>query len=152
MADIRDLRGMVAVYEHRHFGKAAKTLGLSQSAVSKSIQRLELSFGITLFDRTRAHVTPTTACEVLVERANQVLADLADLDTTVRMLSGLEIGSLSVGVGPAMSESYVTRAIAELAEKHPGVHIDVRVDHWRQLSKWLASGRIDLLVADVADV
>lgn len=68
------------------------------------------------------------------------------------MLSGLEIGSLAVGVGPAMSESFVTRAIVWLAEQHPGIQIDVRVDHWRQLSAWLASGEIDLLIADLSDV
>ena len=152
MVEFRDLRNLVVVYEHRHFGLAAKKLGLSQPAISKSIQRMEKIFGFSLFDRSRSHVTPTAHCEALVSRAKLVLSGMADLDRTVRMLSGLEIGSLAVGVGPAMSESCVTRAIAWLAEQHPGIQIDVRVDHWRQLSAWLASGEIDLLVADLSDV
>ncbi len=150
--EFRDLRSLVAVYDRRHFGKAANSLSLTQSAVSKSIQRLEKSFGATLFDRSSANVVPTTICESVVARARLILASVGELDQTVRMIRGLEIGSLSLGIGPAMSESYVTRAVAQLAQEHPGIQLDVRVDHWKQLSHWLVSGEIDLLVADVSDV
>lgn len=152
MVDPRDLRNLVAVYEHRHFGKAAQEVGLSQPAITKSIQRLERQFGLALFDRSRSHVGPTAVCENVVSRAKSALAGLRGLDQTVRMLSGLEAGSLAVGVGPAMSESYVTQAIASLAQDHPGIQVDVRVDHWKQLSEWINSGEIDVLVADLAEV
>jgi hypothetical protein len=61
----------------------------------------------------------------------------------------MEIGRLSVGVGPAMAESFVTNAIARLAETHPSAHIVARVDHASQLSDWLRAGELDLFVADV---
>lgn len=150
--DPRDLRNLVAVYEHRHFGKAAKEAGLSQPAITKSIQRLEREFGLALFDRSRSHVSPAAVCETLVTRAKSVLAGMKDLDQTVRMLTGLEAGSLAVGVGPAMSESFLTQAIGSLADDHPGIQVDVRVDNWKQLSEWIVSGEIELLVADLADV
>lgn len=152
MIDPRDLRNLVAVFEHRHFGKAAKDAGLSQPAITKSIQRLEREFGFALFDRSRSHVGPTKACETVVSTAKAVLAGLKGLDQTVRMISGLEAGSLAVGVGPAMSESYVTQAVGSLAQDHPGIQVDVRVDHWKQLSEWIISGEIEVLVADLADL
>jgi DNA-binding transcriptional LysR family regulator len=68
------------------------------------------------------------------------------------MLSGLEAGSLAVSVGPAMLESYVTQAIGSLAQDHPGIQVNVRVDHWKQLSEWILSGDIEVLVADLADL
>jgi DNA-binding transcriptional LysR family regulator len=49
-----------------------------------------------------------------------------------------------------MSETFVTRAIARLVQNRPSARIDVRVDHWSQLSEWLDEGRIDLYVADTA--
>jgi DNA-binding transcriptional LysR family regulator len=150
--DPRDLRNLVAVYENRHFGRAAKEVGLSQPAITKSIQRLERELGMALFDRSRSHVAPTSVGEIVVSCAKSVLAGIKGLDQTVRMLKGLEAGSLAIGVGPAMSESYVTQAIAALAEEHPGVQIDVRVDHWKQLSEWLIAGEVEVLVADLAGV
>ncbi|QEG33496.1 MULTISPECIES: LysR family transcriptional regulator [Bythopirellula] len=152
MAEPKDLRNLVAVYEHCHFGKAAQETGLSQPAITKSIQRLEKEFGLALFDRSRSHVGPTPICEAIVSRANSVLSGLENLDQMVRMFRGLEAGSLTIGVGPAMSESYITQAIGSLAQDHPGIQVDVRVDHWKQLSEWIISGEIEILVADLAEV
>jgi len=151
MVEPRDLRNFLAVYEHRHFGKAAKVNGLSQPAITKSIQRLENDFGMVLFDRSRSHVSPTAVCESVVSHAKTVLAELNELERVVQMLRGLEAGSLAVGVGPAMSESYVTEAFGSLAQDHPGVQFEIRVDHWKQLSQLLISGEIDLLIADLSD-
>lgn len=150
--ELKDLRSLVAVYEQRHFGRAADQLRLSQPAVSKSIKRLEGDLGGILFDRARARVVPTQLCEEVVARVKPILAGLKDLDQAVAMLRGLQTGSLSVGVGPAMSESFVATATAELAEAHRRIQIDVRVDHWRQLSCWLDAGEIELMVADLTDV
>ena len=152
MFEIKDLRSLVAVYENRHFGMAAEKLGVSQPAISKTIQKMEHDLGFVLFDRSRAKVTPTSGCESVVLHAKQILASVKDLGSTVRLLSGLERGALSIGVGPAMAESYITKAIANLAQDHPGIELDVRVDHWVQLSEWLIEGEIDLMVADLAAV
>lgn len=152
MVELRDLRSLVAVYENRHFGKAAEDLGLTQPAISKSIQRVEQAFGFQLFDRTRSQVLPTAVCEVLVIRARAILASITEMNRTARMIGGLEIGSLCVGVGPAMSESFVTDAITEMVKLHPGVQIDVRVDHWQQLSEWLVAGEVDLFIADQSTI
>lgn len=150
--ETRDLRTLVTVYELRHFGKAAEQLGVSQPAVSKSIQRLERDLGVLLFDRSRSRVAPTDLCEMLVVRAKQILRGIEDITSTIRMARGLEIGSLAIGVGPAMSETYVTHAITALAENHPGIQLDVRLNHWHELSEQLLEGEIDLVVADVAKV
>lgn len=131
---------------------AAEKLGVSQPAISKTIQKMEHDLGLVLFDRSRAKVTPTSGCEAVVLHAKKILASVNDLGKTVRLLNGLELGALSIGVGPAMAESYVTKAIAKLAEDHPGIELDVRVDHWVQLSEWLIEGEIDLMVADLAAV
>ena len=61
------------------------------------------------------------------------------------------MGQVNLGVGPAMSESYVTLAIAQVAGNHPEVRIAVRVDHWKQLSGWLLAGELDFYVADITE-
>lgn len=151
MIELRELQNLLSLDEHRHFGRAAEAVGLSQPSLTKSIQRLEKQLGTPLFDRSRPLVVPTSVGEAVIAHAKQILSDVSQLERSVQMLCGLEIGSLAVGIGPAMSESYVTQALAKLADEHPHVQIHVRVDHWRQLSEWLLAGDIDLLVADLAD-
>jgi DNA-binding transcriptional LysR family regulator len=150
MADIRGLRHLIAVAEHGHFGKAGRAERISQPALTKSIQRLEKDLGVKLLDRSRKRVRPTGVGQVVIERARVVLSGVTELRREVDLLAGREIGELTVGVGPAMAESFVTLAIARLAEKRPLARIVVRVDHWGQLSEWLNDERIDLYVADTA--
>jgi len=152
VVDPRDLRNLLSLYEHRHFGKAAREVSLSQPALSKSIQRLERGFGFALFDRSRSHVEPTAVCESVISDAKSVLTTLRYLEETVRQLSGLEAGSLAIGVGPAMAESFVTEAVGSLAQDRPGIQVEMRVDHWEQLSEWIIAGEIEVLVADLAEI
>jgi len=150
MLDLRDLRNLLSLNENRHFGRAAAAVGLSQPALTKSIQRLEDQLGGLLFDRSRAGITPTTIGAEAIARAKRVLNEVAELQRSVDLLSGLKMGTLSLGVGPAMSESYIARALATVAEAHPGIRVNVRVDHWQQLSEWLLDNEIDFFVADIA--
>lgn len=142
------MRHLIAVAEHGNFHQAARSQHLSQPALTKSIQRIERELGVTLLDRSRRRVVPTPVGEVVIKRARAVLNGLAELRREVALAAGREIGEFSIGVGPAMSETFVTDAIARLAQKHPRVNIKVRIDHWAQLADWLGKGQIDLFVAD----
>src|SRR5262245_34114324 len=124
------LEHLLALDEHRHFGRAAKALGVTQPALSKSVQRLEKVLGARLLDRSRKGVTPTAIGAQVIERARPLIGSVADLQREVHLLRGRSIGRLAIGVGPAMSESFVNMAIARLAQHHPGAQISVRVDHW----------------------
>jgi DNA-binding transcriptional LysR family regulator len=150
MPEFRELRNLVAVAKHGHFGRAGRAEHLSQPALTKSIQRLEKKLGVKLLDRSRAKVRPTAVGQMVIRRAEAILSEVAELRREVDLLAGRETGEITVGVGPAMSETYVTRAIARLVQRRPAARIDVRVDHWSQLSEWLDEGRIDLYVADAA--
>jgi DNA-binding transcriptional LysR family regulator len=74
--DPGQLRAFVAVVDHGHFGRAARSLALTQQALSKRVARLEAALG-PLLERGRGGVTPTAAGERLLPLARQIL-DLAD--------------------------------------------------------------------------
>lgn len=151
MIELRELQNLLSLDEHRHFGRAAEAIGISQSALSKSLQRLEKVLGVTLIDRSRAGVVPTSIGREVIDRAKHIALGMTELQRSVDLLKGLHVGTLAVGVGPAMAESYVTQALAQIADAHPTVRIQVRVDRWSQLLDWLIDGEIDLVVADIAD-
>jgi len=151
MFEIRELRHLLSIDEFRHFGRAAKAVGLSQPALTKSLQRIEHALGAKLFERSRARVVPTVIGKEVLERARRLVNEAEDLKQTVDSMTGVEVGSITVGVGPAMSETYVAAAIAAAAQQHPRTQIVVRVDNWRQLSDWLLAGELDFYVADVGE-
>lgn len=149
--EIRPLMHLTAVVEHGNFGAASRALGISQPALTKSIQKLERDLGVTLLNRSRRGISPTAIGRHVVEGAKGLVQRASELRREVDLLRGVEIGSFEVGIGPGMSETFVTDAIARLAEKVPQARIRVRVDHWTQLSQWLLAGQLDLYVADVTE-
>jgi DNA-binding transcriptional LysR family regulator len=149
--EIRELRHLLSIDEFRHFGRAAKAVGLSQPALTKSLQRMELALGAKLFERSRARVAPTAIGVEVLTRARRLVDQAADLKRTVGLMNGAAIGSATIGVGPAMAETYIASAIAIVAQQHPRTQIKVRVDHWQQLTKWLLAGELDFYVADVGE-
>ncbi|MEQ8786090.1 MAG: LysR family transcriptional regulator [Pirellulaceae bacterium] len=148
MFEIRELRHLLSIEEFRHFGRAARAVGLSQPALTKSLQRIEQSLGAQLFERSRRHVRPTAIGAEVLARARRLVEEAEDLKRAVDAMSGAATGGVTIGVGPAMSETYVAAAIAEVAQRQ-GTQIVVRVDNWQQLSDWLIAGEIDFYVADV---
>jgi len=151
MFEIRELRHLLCIDEFRHFGRAAKAVGLSQPALTKSLQRMEQALGAKLFERSSTRVAPTAIGVEVLARSRQLVADAEELKRLVDSLNGAENSSVTVGVGPAMAESYVAEAIAEVMCSHPQSRIAVRVDHWQQLSTWLLAGEIDFYVADIGE-
>lgn len=149
MFDLRDLQNLLSLDEHRHFGRAAVAVGLSQPALTKSIQRLEKQLGGLLFDRSRPRIAPTALGENVIARSKGILMEVSELRRSADLFVGLQIGTVTIGVGPAMSESYLSHAIAALAESHPHIQVSVRVDHWEQLTEWLLGNEIDFFVADI---
>ena len=72
--DLRQLRHVLALDQYRNFARAASALGLTQPALSRSIQALEKSIGGRLFDRDRTRVEPTPVGERLIAEARPLLA------------------------------------------------------------------------------
>jgi DNA-binding transcriptional LysR family regulator len=151
MFEIRELRHLISIDEFRHFGRAAKAVDLSQPALTKSLQRMEQVLGANLFERSRARVVPTAIGNEVLVRARRLVDEAADLKRKVDSMTGAQNGSVAVGVGPAMAETYVATAIATIAQQYPHTQIAVRVDHWRRLSDWLQAGELDFYVADVGE-
>ncbi len=77
--DIRSLQQVIAVRKHGSFAKAADALGVSQPNLSKSVARLEDELKLKIFDRTAKGSVLTPVGELIVERADAVIAETRDL-------------------------------------------------------------------------
>ena len=74
--NLRDLRYLVAVADHRHFGHAAEACYVSQPTLSAQIKKLERELGVQLVERNPRRVMMTSVGEAVVERARVVLREI----------------------------------------------------------------------------
>ena len=101
MDELKFLQPILILSETRSFRKAAARLHVSQPALTKTIQNAEASYGVKLFDRSRAGVAPTPFGEIVAERARLLLQDADALSRDIRtMAQARGGGDCTWGWGP----------------------------------------------------
>lgn len=108
---LRELRYFLAVAEELSFTRAAERLHVAQQALSAAIRRIEDDLGVRLFTRTTRHVALTTAGEVLVEGARDVIAAAERALERVHEVAEGRAGRLTVGFSTAAGGVEVVRAL-----------------------------------------
>lgn len=139
---VTGLRVLREVAERGSFSAAARSLGYTQSAVSRQIAALESAAGRRLFERGREGVRLTPAGGRLLTRATTVLAEL---DAARRELAGTaNTGPVRVGAFASAAASFVPSALAVLA--HEGFAVTLREGSTPALVRALRAGALDLAV------
>jgi DNA-binding transcriptional LysR family regulator len=147
--NLRQLEHVVALAEEGSFARAAQRVHLSQPALSRSIQSIEEELDMALFDRTTREVQITPAGETVVRRAKKVLFEARCLVRDVDLLRDHSIGSVSFGAGPYPAAIVLPPALDTLAQRHPQLKIEARVDNWKNLLEALYSEALDFLIVDI---
>ncbi|WP_369237234.1 LysR family transcriptional regulator [Streptomyces sp. R21] len=141
------LRVFLDVARHGSFTVAARTLGWTQSAVSRQIASLESALGgAPLFDRLPRGVRLTEAGRVLVPHAEAVVERLHDAGRDLAALREVAGGRLRLGAFATADAALVPRAIAAFRARHPGVRLTREEGLTPVLLDRLASGGLDLAV------
>ncbi|GLY47703.1 LysR family transcriptional regulator [Lentzea sp. NBRC 102530] len=142
--ELRQLRYVVAVAEHRHFRRAAQALGLTQPSLSRQVGAVERELGTALFERTPRGVVPTAAGEVYVVHARKVLEQVEAGATEARQAARGQTGSLRLGfVSEALIE-LLPSLLARFRSVHPAVSLDCREMSTVQAATALLAGEVDL--------
>ena len=150
MYDLRQLEHFASVFQYKSFKLAAQHLGVSQSAISKSVQSLERHIGLRLFNRTTRQVVPTDTARKLIDHANVVLRAKNAFHNEAQLLAGGDIGALRVATIALASESLVSLAVARLSKSHPQLEIEVIVGS-TDIYHDLATGMCDIAIGDEAN-
>ena len=150
--ELRQLRHAVALAEHRNFARAAQSLHLTQSALTRSIQALESRLGARLFDRGQGEVTPTMMGELVLRHAAALELAARDLQRDVELAKGLEVGELRIGAGPFAGAILAGRAVGRLSRIHPRLRTEVVIVPWQELPERIRKREVDLMVGGLRDV
>ncbi|AOR36275.1 LysR family transcriptional regulator [Streptomyces fodineus] len=140
--DLRLVRYFTVVAEHRHFGRAATALHITQPSLSRQVRRLEQVLGARLLDRTPQGTRLTEAGEAFLPRAKALLRTAAQAAAVAR--AAAEPSRITIGYTTGV---YVTSAVRALRRRFPDA--EVRTTHLRgtQARQALLDHHVDALVA-----
>ena len=150
---LQDLRYVVALAEHGHFGRAATACGIAQSTLSTQIKSLEAELGVTLFERTTKSVSVTAVGAEIAGRARQVLAEVEAIVGVGQQIAGPLAGAFSLGVIPTLGPYVLPWLVPAVRRDYPALRLSLREDLTTPLLERLASHRLDaaLVALPVAD-
>jgi DNA-binding transcriptional LysR family regulator len=128
-ADLSDLDAFVSVAEARSFRGAAARRGVSPSALSEALRRLEARLNLRLLNRTTRSVTPTIAGQRLLERLKPALADVHLAVEELADDTDLATGTLRINVPSAVAELVMPPILAGFMAAHPGITVEISADN-----------------------
>lgn len=127
--NLNDLSTFVAVADAASFTGAAAKLGLSTSAVSHTVRKLEAELGVRLLNRTTRSVTLTAAGERLMSGFAPMLNQLDEHLAALADLREKPAGNLRITSDEYAVETVLMPALAEVARDYPDIHVEIVVDY-----------------------
>jgi DNA-binding transcriptional LysR family regulator len=143
MEKLRRLEMVVRAADAGSFSKAARTLGVTPSAVSHAVSDLEKELRISVFYRTTRHLRLTQDGEAIYERGRAILDQLTQLEATVAKPSERLRGTLRIGLSISLSRWMVMPAISIFTRRHPELRLEMLV--LTQVKEMHAEG-VDLML------
>jgi len=140
--DIEQLRTVLKIEEHGHFGRAAEELGLSQPALSQRVARLEAELGRPVFDRSGRRIRLTEAGRVLKRQAERILALVEDAVREVQ--DDGRSGRVAVAAIPTIAPFLLPPVLRAFRAVFPEARVEADEDMTEALIKRLVEGEVDL--------
>jgi LysR family hydrogen peroxide-inducible transcriptional activator len=144
--NLRDLRYLLAVAEHEHFGRAAEACGISQPTLSIQLRKLEELLGVTLFERGSKAVTPTAACEMLIGHVRAAVAEADAILAVARALRDPLAGRFRLGIIPTLAPYLLPLVFAPLREALPALEVEPWEDQTVALLRRLRAHELDAVL------
>lgn len=123
--DINQLEVLVAVAQEKSFSRAAELLHRTQPAISQAVRRLEIEVGEQLFDRSSKDGTLTSAGEVLLDYARQMLNLRRDAQFAIKELRDLHQGKVTISANEH-TVFFLLPIIAEFRRRYPLIKVEVK--------------------------
>jgi DNA-binding transcriptional LysR family regulator len=142
--DLKQLRGFIAVADAMHFGRAAESLHMAPTALSRLVKTLEDEIGVRLLNRTTRAVTLTRAGLGFLEDAKGILARTDEAARNARETADSGGMTLRIGAIDTASASFLPAAMKALRGAHPNVDVRLTETMTAPQLQMLRTGRLDL--------
>ncbi|WP_440465875.1 LysR family transcriptional regulator [Pseudomonas sp. YH-1] len=149
--ELRQLRHLAALADFQNYQRAADAIGLSQSALSRSIQSLERDLDCLLVDRQSRDFRLTGQGELVLQHARRLLAGTRSLRNELQQYNGLDAGELRFGCGPYPAQLLVPEAMADFIRAHPAIDVGFLMGDWEQMAQLLREEQVEFFVGDARE-
>src|SRR5690606_21789653 len=141
--NLRDLRYLVALAEHRHFGRAAEACCVSQPTLSTQIRKLEDELGVSLVERTPRKVLLTEVGRDVVQRAREVLNEVEQIHAIARRTIDPESGTIRLGIFPTLGPYLLPHVVPRVRDRFPRLELLLVEERTEQVLRQLREGKLD---------
>lgn len=141
---LRDLEIFHAIATTGSTRQAAVQLGLTQSAVSHALARLEESLKIRLFARENQRLQITAAGRYMLNEAILLMGNLARIEEDLFVLQDSGVASLKLGCAPGLGHRFGPGLVQRYLKAHPGIAVSLDVAASGRLIAEVEAGRLDM--------
>ena len=142
--NVRQAEQLLTVLEERSVSRAASRLGVSQPAISQTIQSAEKEIGMKIFQRGAEDSFLTYAGEKYLAAARRLIALEANLDRELQELRGDRSGKLRIGISSMRATFLLPQVLPAFLEEHPDVELELLETGTGDLEDCLLDGKVDL--------
>ncbi len=148
-ANLELYRVFYEVVKFKNISKAAKSMYISQSAVTQSIKKLETMLGGNVFYRNKNGVELTEEGKNLYEYIKDSIETMSNAENIFSKYLNLEKGKIRIGGGNALINSLILNPMLDFIKKYPDIDISISSGITDNLMKKLANGELDLVVLNL---
>ncbi len=144
MINLQELRYLVALADHLHFGRAAAACGVSQPTLSTQLRKLEELLGVPLVERTNKSVHMTALGLQVVAKARQALAEMDAIVEIAKQQSAPRRRTIALGIIPTLCPYFLPWAVPAIKATHPDLKLTVYEDFTDNLIARLLAHELDV--------
>lgn len=150
--NFKQLHSFSRIVELGSQARAAKSMNISESALSRQISLLEEELGKKLFSRNRAQLVPTAFAETFLSEVDRVLTAFEQLPQIARDIADGSRQRLRIVAIHRLAGAVASPAIARLQQAHPQLDVTIDIEPYRNIERWLRGKQYDLAIGPaVAD-
>ncbi len=143
---VKQLRYLVALEKHLHFGRAAESCFVTQSAFSVAIKDLEELLNVVLVDRTNRSVVFTSAGKQVVQQARLAIFDIEGIIDIAKTVQEPLSGVLKMGVIPTIAPFLLPKILPKIRKKFPHLELYLKEEQTKKIHQLLLDGELDILL------
>ena len=144
--NLRDLRYLVAVAEHKHFGRAAEACFVSQPTLSTQLKKLEETLDVTLIERTNRQVMLTPVGARIVAQAHRVLREVKELERIAAQHRDPFGGEFRLGIIPTVAPYLLPRILTPMQQAFPMLKVQLTEAQTHSVTALLKAGELDAMI------
>lgn len=141
---LQQLHYLIALDDHRHFGRAAQAAFVAQPTLTVQVKKLEDELEVQLFDRSTSPVSPTLLGEKVIAQARIIVNEVEGLRSLLQTETGQLAGEFTLGIIPTLSPYLLPLFIQSFANKYPEVRLRIREMQSEEIMHGLLKNTIDL--------